>query len=153
MSAGTSLETLVGSSHVLAPRDGERVAELPLAELPAAADRLTQSGARLATLFACDDRASDGTFGLHHVWRLPQERAFVRLVARVDPALASFPSIAAKHPAANWYEREVMDAAAGRRGPLPFRLQELVAQFGAAGGQGCEITCRHDVIFARGCKS
>ena len=128
MSAGTSLETLVGSSHVLAPRDGERVAELPLAELPAAADRLTQSGARLATLFACDDRASDGTFGLHHVWRLPQERAFVRLVARVDPAVASFPSIAAKHPAANWYEREVMDAfglePAGHPNPTPVSVHE-----------------------------
>jgi Ni,Fe-hydrogenase III large subunit len=36
-------------------------------------------------------------------------RTFLRVSAAIDPAAASYPSIAAKHPAANWFEREVMD--------------------------------------------
>jgi Ni,Fe-hydrogenase III large subunit/Ni,Fe-hydrogenase III component G len=79
--------------------------------LPAAADRLAAgTGARLASLFATDERARSAAYGLHQVWLLPRHRTFLRVFARVDPAHPRFPSIAAKHPAANWFEREVMDA-------------------------------------------
>jgi len=52
---------------------------------------------------------------------LAEPAAFVRLSATV-PSAAAFPSIAARHPAANWFEREVMDAFARcRRPPNPNR--------------------------------
>jgi Ni,Fe-hydrogenase III large subunit len=34
---------------------------------------------------------------------------FLHIAAPIDPDTPSYPSIAAKHPAANWFEREVMD--------------------------------------------
>lgn len=73
-------------------------------------DRVSQQlGGRLLSLFATDDRARTGAFGVHQVWSLPQRQTFLRLSASIDPAAPSFPSIAQKHPAANWFEREVMD--------------------------------------------
>jgi Ni,Fe-hydrogenase III large subunit/Ni,Fe-hydrogenase III component G len=91
-------------------RSGELVAEVAATDLPGLADRVTQHlGARLATLFASDERRETGRFVLHHVWWLPAAKAFLRLAARVDPETLRFPSIAAHHPAANWFEREVMD--------------------------------------------
>lgn len=88
----------------------EQVASLavPLGSLPELADRLAREGA-LATLFATDERAANGSFGLHHVWSLPGCGTFLRLYAPIDPARPAFPSIAARHPAANWFEREVQD--------------------------------------------
>ena len=73
--------------------------------------RSRQPGARrpLLSLFATDERARTGGFAVHHVWSLPRLQTFLRLSASVDPAAPSFPSIAQKHPAANWFEREVMD--------------------------------------------
>ena len=46
---------------------------------------------------------------MRHVWSLPRLGTFLCILAPVDPAASSFPSIAARHPAANWFEREVMD--------------------------------------------
>ena len=93
------------------PRSGELELDVLPATLPETADRLAASlGARLATLFASDERASGVAFTLHQVWLLPRLRAFLRLRTRVDPAQPRFPSIAARHPSANWFEREVMDA-------------------------------------------
>ena len=37
------------------------------------------------------------------------QQSFLRITASIDPATPTFPSIAARHPAANWFEREVMD--------------------------------------------
>jgi Ni,Fe-hydrogenase III large subunit/Ni,Fe-hydrogenase III component G len=109
MSSPTLAEALAlppGALRELRP--GELHADVEAAALPAAADRLASGlGARLASLFATDERAESGAYALHHVWRLP--RTFLRLTARIDPAQARFPSIAADHPAANWFEREVMD--------------------------------------------
>jgi Ni,Fe-hydrogenase III large subunit/Ni,Fe-hydrogenase III component G len=91
------------------PRPGELRAQVALAELPRLADRLAQAhSARLFSLFATDDRVTRGSFGVHQVWLVPGRR-FVHLSACVDPAQPRFPSIAARHPAANWFEREVMD--------------------------------------------
>ncbi len=89
---------------------GELVFETDAPALPRLADRITHElGGRLMSLFASDDRARTGVFVLHHVWSLPRLHAFLRTSAPVDPAAPSFPSIAARHPAANWFEREVMD--------------------------------------------
>ncbi|HXK11006.1 MAG TPA: NADH-quinone oxidoreductase subunit C [Vicinamibacteria bacterium] len=92
------------------PRPGELRADVPPYALPEAADRLVGGlGARLASVFASDERAWQAAYALHHVWLLPRHRTFLRVSTRVDPAHPRFPSIAAKHPSANWFEREVMD--------------------------------------------
>jgi len=92
------------------PHPGEVTVEVRAADLPALADAVAaNAGARLLSLFATDERATRGCFIVHHVWSLPGLATFVRLSAPVDPAEPSFPSIAARYPAANWFEREVMD--------------------------------------------
>ena len=92
-------------------RPGELLAEVEPDRLPALADRLVAGmGARLASLFATDERALHTAFALHQIWLLPRHRTFVRVSTRIDPAHPRFPSIAAKHPGANWFEREVMDS-------------------------------------------
>ncbi len=92
------------------PRPGELRVDVGLDSLPAVADALVAGEqARLATLFATDERVWAAAYALHQVWSLPQRHAFLRVTTRVDPARPRFPSIAARHPAANWFEREVMD--------------------------------------------
>jgi Ni,Fe-hydrogenase III large subunit/Ni,Fe-hydrogenase III component G len=92
------------------PRAGELTLEAEAAALPAFADRVVLGlGGRLMSLFASDERRAAGRFVVHHVWSLPQHRTFLHIAAPIDPAAPSFPSIAATHPAANWFEREVMD--------------------------------------------
>ena len=92
------------------PRPGELAVDVEAGALPAVADRLVAGlGARLASLFATDERALHAAFALHQIWLLSRHRTFVRVSARVDPAHPRFPSIAARHPGANWFEREVMD--------------------------------------------
>jgi Ni,Fe-hydrogenase III large subunit/Ni,Fe-hydrogenase III component G len=89
---------------------GELVLESEAAALPGLADRVVQSlGGRLISLFASDARESSGRFLLHHVWSLPEQHAFLRIAAPIHPADPSYPSIASRYPAANWFEREVMD--------------------------------------------
>lgn len=89
---------------------GELLLDIDIRDLQVLADRVSHDlHGRLLSLFASDDRAHTGQFGLHQVWSLPQLHTFVIMSAPVDPAVASFPSIAATHPAANWFEREVMD--------------------------------------------
>jgi Ni,Fe-hydrogenase III large subunit/Ni,Fe-hydrogenase III component G len=97
-------------ASVRSPRPGELRADVEPGALCEAADRLVKgTGARLASLFATDERAWNGVYALHQVWLLPRHRTFLRVSTRVDPAHPRFPSIAAKHPSANWFEREVMD--------------------------------------------
>ena len=89
---------------------GELVIDVEARDLPEFADRVSRDlHGRLLSLFASDDRDETDQFMLHQVWSLPQLHTFLVLSAPVDPAVSSFPSIAAKHPAANWFEREVMD--------------------------------------------
>jgi Ni,Fe-hydrogenase III large subunit/Ni,Fe-hydrogenase III component G len=91
-------------------RPGELVLDASAPALPALADRVTRGlDGRLVSLFASDDRDTSGRFLLHHVWSLPRLRSFLHVSAPIDPAEPSYPSIAAKHPVANWFEREVMD--------------------------------------------
>jgi len=95
-------------------RPGELVAEVEPARLPDATDRATAAGLRLASLFATDDGAERG-LAVHHLWASSEPPAFVRVWARVPRNSPRFPSISARHPAANWFEREVMDYF----GPIP----------------------------------
>jgi Ni,Fe-hydrogenase III large subunit/Ni,Fe-hydrogenase III component G len=100
----------LGEWAVLERRSGELVLDAGAETLPALAERVTSGlDGRLVSLFASDERGSTGRFVVHHVWSVPRLRTFLRISAPVDPAQPSFPSIAAKHPAANWFEREVMD--------------------------------------------
>ena len=91
-------------------RPGELVLDTDTAALPALADGVARSlEGRLMSLFASDEREANGRFLLHHLWSLPRLQTFLRFAAPVDPDRPSYPSIAATHPAANWFEREVMD--------------------------------------------
>jgi Ni,Fe-hydrogenase III large subunit/Ni,Fe-hydrogenase III component G len=100
----------VEASAISVPRSAELVLAANASALPALADRaVLDLNGRLVSLFATDDRRATGAFHLHHVWSLPALQTFVRVVASLDGAAASFPSLAAKYPAANWFEREVMD--------------------------------------------
>ncbi len=100
----------IPAGSIREPRPGELRADVEPEALPAVADRLVSGlGARLASLFATDERVWNAVYALHQVWLLPRHRTFLRVSTRVDPAHPRFPSIAAKHPAANWFEREVMD--------------------------------------------
>jgi len=110
-------------------RAAELVVETDAVALPALADSVsTGLDGRLASLFACDEREASGRFRLHHVWSLPGLRTFLDITAPIDPAEPSYPSIAAKHPAANWFEREVMDffglAPAGHPNPSRVALHD-----------------------------
>jgi len=100
----------VADSLFREPRVGEVTLDARPETLPALADRVVLDlDGRLMTLFASDERHGTGRFVVHHVWSLPRHRIFLHVTAPVDPAAPSFPSIAAKYPAANWFEREVMD--------------------------------------------
>jgi Ni,Fe-hydrogenase III large subunit/Ni,Fe-hydrogenase III component G len=100
----------VAEYRVSAIRQGEVAIEVSAADLPFIADAAVGSlNARLLSLFGADERARRGRFAVHHVWSLPRLGTFLSVSAPIDAAVPSFPSIAAKHPAANWFEREVMD--------------------------------------------
>lgn len=89
-------------------RPGEFSAQAELPRLPEAADRAAAAGLRLASLFATDEGPAEG-FAIHHVWASAEPPGFVRMWAKVPANDPRFPSIAAKHPVANWFEREVAD--------------------------------------------
>lgn len=88
---------------------GEVAAEVAPSDLPPLADRIAGLGGRLLSLFGTDERVSRNRFAVHHVWSLPSYSTLVRLAAPIEPEDPSFPSIAARHPAANWFEREIAD--------------------------------------------
>ena len=102
------LRERLGLKAVSELRPGEHTAEVELDRLPAVADRAIAAGLRLASLFASDEGAESG-FTIHHLWAGAEPPTFLRVSAHVDPGTPRFPSIAAKYPAANWFEREVMD--------------------------------------------
>jgi Ni,Fe-hydrogenase III large subunit/Ni,Fe-hydrogenase III component G len=100
----------VEESAVREQRPGELVLETEAAALPALAERATLGlGGRLMSLFASDERDQTGSFLLHYIWSLPALSTFLHISAPINPATPSYPSIAATYPAANWFEREVMD--------------------------------------------
>ncbi len=100
----------VPEGAVLELHPGEMILEGTAPTLPGLADRAALGlNGRLLSLFASDERQSTNRFLLHHVWSLPGLASFLRISTPVDPVEPSYPSIAAKYPAANWFEREVMD--------------------------------------------
>ena len=112
MSLATTVSTALGvaKAAVLESRVGELTLQAEAAAMPGLADRISADlGGRLTALFASDERSWSGRFMVYHVWSLPKERTFLHVVASIDPVTPAFPSIAAKHPAANWFEREIMD--------------------------------------------
>ena len=111
MSGPTVNEALtLGPEAVREVRPGECLVETTAAALPDLADRIARElNGRLYSLFATDDREAAGHFTLHHLWLLRGLRTFLRLSAPISPATPSYPSISARHPAANWFEREVAD--------------------------------------------
>jgi len=91
-------------------RPGELVLDVSASALPTLATRVVLSlRARLMSLFATDERRATGAFVVHHLWSLPGLGVFLRVSAAIGADTPSFPSIAAKYPVANWFEREVMD--------------------------------------------
>ena len=102
------LRERLGLDSLAEVRPGEFVAQVEVARLREAADRAAAGGLRLASLFATDEGRAQG-FAVHHVWASAEPPGFVRIWARVPANAPRFPSLAAKHPAANWFEREVMD--------------------------------------------
>jgi Ni,Fe-hydrogenase III large subunit/Ni,Fe-hydrogenase III component G len=111
------------------PHAGELILEADTEALPVLADRVMHAfGGRLMSLFASDERHASGRFLLHYIWSLAGLRKFLHITVPVDPAAPSYPSIAAKHPAANWFEREVMDffglAPAGHPNPARVALHD-----------------------------
>ena len=112
MSVVTTVSTAleVPEQAVRETRPGELLLETTTSALSGFADRVTGDlSGRLLSLFASDERDVSGRFLLHHLWFLPGLRTFLRIAAPVLPAEPSYPSIAAKYPVANWFEREVMD--------------------------------------------
>jgi Ni,Fe-hydrogenase III large subunit/Ni,Fe-hydrogenase III component G len=100
----------IDEHRIREPRPGEVALDVAAADLPALADAAVASlDARLLSLFAADERATRRRFVVHQVWSLPRLETFLCTSAPIDPVEPSFPSIAARHPAANWFEREVMD--------------------------------------------
>ncbi len=100
----------VADGEVRELRAGELGLDASADAMPALADRAVRGlEGRLVSLFASDERDTRGCFLLHHVWSLPALHTFLHISAPVDPAEPSYPSIAATYPAANWFEREVMD--------------------------------------------
>jgi Ni,Fe-hydrogenase III large subunit/Ni,Fe-hydrogenase III component G len=108
-------------------RPGEFTAEVELGRLPMLADQAAGRGLRLATLFATDDGPAQG-FVVHHLWASTEPPGFVRIWARVGADAPRFPSISARHPVANWFEREVMDyfglVPEGHPNPFPVALHD-----------------------------
>jgi Ni,Fe-hydrogenase III component G len=102
------LRERLGLDALAAVRPGEFVAEVDAALLPGLADRAAAAGLRLSSLFGTDDGPGRG-FAVHHLWASVDPPGFVRLWAPVARETARFPSIAARHPVANWFEREIMD--------------------------------------------
>lgn len=100
----------VDAGDVHEEHDGEAICDVALNALPRLADRIVgELGGRLVSLFATDERRPCGHFRVHHVWSLSRFGTFLRSTAPIPPGQPCYPSIAAKYPAANWFEREVMD--------------------------------------------
>ena len=125
--AADILRERLGLRELVELRPGELVADVELNRLPDIADRAVAAGLRLATLFATDEGKDQG-FAVHHLWAASEPPGFVRIFSRVDADEPRFPSIAAKHPVANWFEREISDyfglVPDGHPNPFPVALHE-----------------------------
>lgn len=62
----------------------------------------------LISIFAADERARDGCFGIYYVFSCKGD-SFVIIKIKVDETSPGFPTLTHKIPSANWYEREIQD--------------------------------------------
>jgi Ni,Fe-hydrogenase III large subunit/Ni,Fe-hydrogenase III component G len=125
--ARDALRERLGLPGLLQLRAGEFAAEVEPGWLPALADQAAGTRLRLATLFATDEGPGQG-FVVHHLWASAEPPGFVRIWARVGADAPRFPSISARHPVANWFEREVMDyfglVPEGHPNPFPVAMHD-----------------------------
>jgi Ni,Fe-hydrogenase III large subunit/Ni,Fe-hydrogenase III component G len=125
--ASDVLRGRLGIEGLVEARPGELVAEVSLNQLAATADRAAAAGLRLATLFATDEGKGRG-FAVHQLWAANDTQGFVRVFARVAADQPRFPSIAVRHPAANWFEREIHDffglVPDGHPNPFPVAVHD-----------------------------
>ena len=84
-------------------------AVVPAGSLAAACAKLTANGLPLSLLFATDDRATDGSFGVHVVFALDETHGWLMLSAKLPKDAPCYPSVTARVIAAHWYERYAMD--------------------------------------------
>ena len=63
----------------------------------------------LSSLFATDDRESDGTFGVHVIFSLDAAHEWLKLSAKIPASDPRYPSLTAVVMAAHWYERYLAD--------------------------------------------
>ncbi|MEY4744062.1 MAG: hypothetical protein RL272_7 [Candidatus Parcubacteria bacterium] len=84
-------------------------ASVPAARLAEACATLAADGLPLSLLFATDDRAADGTFGVHAVFALDEAHGWLMLSSKLPQENPRYPSVTAKVVAAHWYERYAMD--------------------------------------------
>ena len=88
MSIVATVSTALGvpEGSVRETRPGELMLETTTSALPDFADRVTVGlSGRLLSLFASDQRDTNGRFLLHHLWFLPNLRSFLQIVAPVLP--------------------------------------------------------------------
>jgi Ni,Fe-hydrogenase III large subunit/Ni,Fe-hydrogenase III component G len=79
-------------------------------EFPAVAARLhLESGLPLDLLFATDDRATGGGFGVHAVFALDQTREWIEIAADLPADAPRYESLTRQVMAAHWYERYAQD--------------------------------------------
>lgn len=64
---------------------------------------------RLAHMFGTDDRVKDDTFGVHALLSLPKKREWLMLSTSLSAKNPRYISLTRTTPAANWYERYMMD--------------------------------------------
>ena len=90
--------------------DGRVVAAVPRTAFAVVAARLhRERELPLDLLFATDDRAADGSFGVHAVFALDLTHEWIEIVTRVPADDPRYPSLTPVVMAAHWYERSVND--------------------------------------------
>lgn len=85
----------------------------------------------LVTMVASDERQRSGGFMLRYIFAVERTTTFLELCVALDgndPESATFPSLTAVLPAANWYEREAHDLfgldPVGHPDPRPLALHD-----------------------------
>ncbi|HNV03419.1 MAG TPA: NADH-quinone oxidoreductase subunit C [Vicinamibacterales bacterium] len=125
MNAAAVARSIAPDAALSPPDEGRLVVPVALGDWEAAARALhADHRLPLDLLWATDDRAASGSFGLHAAFALDASHEWIELVTAVPGADPVFPSITPRVMAAHWYERAVQDmfglTAAGH--PDPRRL-------------------------------
>jgi Ni,Fe-hydrogenase III large subunit/Ni,Fe-hydrogenase III component G len=99
-----------GGRDVQASPEGREVARVQKEDFSALASSLhLEWGLPLDLLFATDDRARGGGFGIHAVFAVDHSHRFLEIAADLPADAPSYESITRRVMAANWYERYAQD--------------------------------------------